>query len=120
MNEEMSYHCTLNADEAEQRAGTDRALLERVRDTQRLEHGLRVSFAAGPQTRRLVDAFVRNEARCCSFFAFSVEEQDGGVVLEISAPPDQQAQRLVDAARQSFEAGPGAVADKLEELGATR
>lgn len=103
------YRCTLTQDEAAGRIDEDRALANRVVDTERLEHGIRVTFTGADDSRQLVDTFVANESRCCGFFDFTVTESDDAVALEITAPATGSAQRLVEAAKQTFELGPDAM-----------
>ena len=101
--ETTSYHCTLTPPDAAARIDADRALARRVIATQRLDTGLRVVFTE--DSRQLVDTFVRNEQRCCGFFEFSVDASGEAVTLEITAPPVESAQRLVDAAKHVFDSG---------------
>lgn len=103
-----TYSCTLTPGQADARALDDRALAARVEHSERLEAGVRVTFAGGRDTRRLVDSFVRNERQCCAFFDFAVEERDDLIALEITAPPDESAQQLVDMAQRAFDAAAGA------------
>lgn len=102
------YRCTLTPREASDRIDADRALARRVVSTQRLERRARIAFAELDGTRGLVEAFVANEADCCGFFGFSVLEEGPTIVLEITAPADEMAQRLLDAAVEGFEHGPDA------------
>lgn len=100
------YRCTLTGPDAADRIEADRALAARVVATERSESGVRITFVEDDDTRRLVDTFVTNESRCCGFFDFDVTEAGGSVTLQITAPPDEMAQGLVDAARQAFVLGP--------------
>lgn len=104
------YLCTLTDRDAADRMDADRALARRVLDTERTDLGLRVVVDGDRDGRRLVETFVENERRCCGFFDLAVSEDDGSVVLEITAPPDDSAQRLVDDAERAFTLGPDAVA----------
>lgn len=97
------YRCTLTERDAAERLDDDRALTQRVLDTQRTADGVRVTVDG---SRELVDAFVERESRCCGFFDFSVSESEHTVILEITAPPDETAQRLVDEAERAFREGP--------------
>lgn len=103
------YACTLTRSDARARREADRALAELVRATERFDLGVRVVVGGGPRGRDLVDTFVSNESACCGFFEFSVEERDGDVVLEITAPDAPEAQQLVDDAKRTFDAGPEGV-----------
>lgn len=104
------YVCTLTDRGATDRIDADRALARRVLDTERTDLGLRLVVDGDRDGRRLVETFVENERRCCGFFDLAVSEEDGSVVLEITAPPDDSAQRLVDDAERAFALGPDAVA----------
>lgn len=96
------YRCTLTDRDAAERLDDDRALAERVLQTQRTADGVRVTVEG---SRELVDTFVEHESRCCSFFDFAVSENEDTVTLEITGPPDDAAQRLVDEAERTFREG---------------
>lgn len=104
------YACTLTDRDAAERIDADRALARRVLATERTDLGLRVTVDGGGAGRRLVDTFVDNERRCCGFFDLAVSETGETIVLEITAPPGDSAQRLVDDAERTFTLGPDAVA----------
>lgn len=104
------YACTLTDRGAADRIDADRALARRVLATERTDLGLQVVVDGDEDGRRLLDTFVENERRCCGFFDLTVSKDDGSVVLEITAPPDDSAQRLVDDAERAFTLGPDAVA----------
>ncbi|MBW3562613.1 MAG: hypothetical protein KY437_08960 [Actinobacteria bacterium] len=97
------YRCMLTDRDATERLDDDRALAERVLHTQRTADGVRVTVDG---SRELVDTFVEHESRCCGFFDFTVTENEDTVTLEITAPPDETAQRLVDEAERTFREGP--------------
>lgn len=105
-----AYVCTLTDREAADRIDADRALARQVLDTERTDLGLRVVVDGEGDGRRLGETFVENERRCCRFFDLALSEDDGSLVLEITAPPDRSAQRLVDDAERAFTLGPDAVA----------
>lgn len=102
--------CTLTDRDAAGRIDADRSLARRVIDTERTDVGLRVTVDGGEDGRRLVETFVENERRCCGFFEFAVSGTGETVVLEITAPADDSAQRLVDDAERAFTLGPDVVA----------
>ncbi|MGH3443437.1 MAG: hypothetical protein ACRDUY_15605 [Nitriliruptorales bacterium] len=102
MEDHVTYACTLTPAQAAARTADDRALVERVRATERRDLGLRVIFGESEETRRLVERFVVNESRCCGFFDCTVEVGDENVTLEITAPPAEEAQALVDLAHDAF------------------
>lgn len=108
-DETATYQCTLTRQDSGERSDADRALAARTTATDRLPAGVRISFEHRTDTRALVETFVANESRCCAFFDFAVHETDREVVLEITAPPDEDAQQLVDAAQRTFEVGPDAL-----------
>lgn len=96
------FACTLDPSGAEQRLPQVRALIDRLRRRERLDGRLRLTFEDQAGTVELVEDFVDDEARCCSFFRFGIHHSDGEVVLELSAPPE--AGHMLDAAMRSFDA----------------
>ena len=48
-------------------------------------------FRKSEEVRRRLEAIVAAEAECCSFLDFSLSEDDGGLVLSITAPTDAEA-----------------------------
>ncbi len=61
-------------------------MIEQSADGER--HLLR--FRSDPETRRRQEAIVIAEAMCCSFLDLSMAEEDGELVLSVSAPQDGQ------------------------------
>jgi hypothetical protein len=103
------YQCTLTKPAAARRIDADRALVGRVVATERTSDGVRVSFHADGEARRLVDTFVANESCCCAFFEFAITETEQSVILEIAAPADPSAQEMVDGAKDLFDRDPDAI-----------
>jgi hypothetical protein len=82
--ETMPIACSLDQKERRARAELIAALGQ---DLQALEAELREAklwFAA--ERRPELIEFVRDESRCCPFFAFSVVDEPGRVRLEVGAP----------------------------------
>lgn len=95
------FVCTLDERGAHARLPQARGLAARVRDRQRIDNRLVLDFTDDGHTRRLVDEFVRDERKCCSFFEFTVRDEDGQVVLELAAP--EGAGHMLDAAMEAFD-----------------
>jgi hypothetical protein len=91
MTEGPPAACSLGASELRQRlnqiAGLGAASLI-AHSARGGRHLLR--FHPGTQTRRRLEAIIAAEARCCPFLDLSLEEQDGALVLSVSAPEDGQ------------------------------
>lgn len=100
-NEAQQYVCTLDYEGAQARLPHSRALAARLRGRERLEGRLMLHFAGGQETVELVEQFVRDEKRCCSFFGFDIQPCEGEVVLRMSAPI--QAAHMLDAAMDAFD-----------------
>ena len=82
--------CTLDSEGARARLPQITALSARLRHRARLDDRVLLRFDGDDETVRLVDAFVRDEQRCCAFFGFSSRREAGQTVLELSAPPGAQ------------------------------
>jgi SAM-dependent methyltransferase len=50
--------------------------------------GLRVRLRDTPQIEERTRALIAAESRCCAFLDFSLDREDGALVLEITGPPD--------------------------------
>lgn len=91
MAEGTPIACSLSASDLRQRldeiaeVGAN-SLIEHSADGER--HLLR--FRSDPETRRRLEAIVTAEAQCCSFLDLSLAEEDGELVLSVSAPQDGQ------------------------------
>ena len=95
------HACTLTPEGARARLPQARALTERLRERRRTDHRVVLRFADDGTTSALVDAFVRDERQCCSFFGFTTRHVDDDVILELSAPGD--AAHMLDAAMAAFD-----------------
>lgn len=93
--------CTLTPEGARARLPQARALTERLRERRRTDHRVVLRFADDGTTSTLVDAFVRDERQCCSFFGFTTRHVRDEVILELSAPED--ATHMLDAAMAAFD-----------------
>lgn len=100
-NRTNAYSCTLDRSGALQRLPQVHGLTERLRHRERVDDGLVLHFEDGDDTVELVEEFVRDESRCCSFFGFEVRRGDGNVELIVTAPP--QAGHMLDAVMASFD-----------------
>lgn len=87
---------------------TDQDTAERTEQARRLAAGL-VGHDHGAREARLrfeptlaaeVHRFVEDESRCCSFFAFRVDERDEDVELTVGTPAGGEA--MLDALVDSF------------------
>lgn len=96
------YICTLDPSEAPARRAQGEEMVRRLRNWSRLEDGLELGFDSSAATERLVREFVRDEKRCCGFFAFEIDREPDGVVLRMTAPREPEAQEMVDAALETF------------------
>ena len=82
--------CTLGGDELHQRV-TDLAELgaRALRTREQTAAGERLTFAAGPQVERELEAAIAAEAACCSFLTMALERRgDDELVLDISGPDE--------------------------------
>jgi hypothetical protein len=80
--------CTLTPEAiATRRANLLPGLMRRAEDTEDLQHGLRLRFAA--QTWSALAETIDAERRCCRFLRFDITiEPDGGAVwLSLTGPP---------------------------------
>lgn len=94
------YACTLDAEGARRRLPQASALTARLRRRERVDDRLVLTLEDVEGTVELVEEFVRDESRCCSFFGFEVRRSEEGIVLELSAPP--AASHMLDAAMESL------------------
>lgn len=77
--------CTLPAVEQPLRAAEFDDLFRQLRSVDRAGPGqLALTFEQG--AGEAVQDLVRRESQCCSFFAFTVDEQDDRVLLEVAVP----------------------------------
>ena len=107
---EVPNACSLGASELTQRLNEiatvgANGLVERGVDGER--HRLR--FHLDAETRRRLEAIVAAEAQCCSFLNLSLEEQDGELLLSVSAPVND-GQPIADALAAAFAGTPTAAA----------
>lgn len=87
---------------------TDRDAAERAEQGRRLAAGLLGHDHDGREARLRFDSalaaevhrFVEDESRCCSFFAFRVDERDADVELTVGTPAGGEA--MLDALVDSF------------------
>jgi hypothetical protein len=80
--------CTIDeADIPARQAQLDRLRAAAARPVERTPHGLLLRFGdADAAVRDDVRAFARDEGRCCTFWGFAVDEEDG-VTLRWDGPP---------------------------------
>lgn len=103
MDEMPAQHaCTLDVDDARRRLPRIRQLAARLRARERNDGCLVLRFADDDgDTLDQAEQFVDEEGRCCSFLAFELARDDGGVVLTISAPPE--AAELLDGVETALD-----------------
>ncbi len=95
------YWCMLDESGARARLTQARGLATRLRRRQRIDNRLVLDFTDDGHTGPLVDEFVRDEKQCCSFFEFTIQHEDGQVILELAAPDG--ASHMLDAAMDAFD-----------------
>lgn len=103
MTDPEEYVCTLPADEAPARAAQIRRLASGL--VSRRRHGREVAVRFAPELAPVVHEFVRDESRCCEFFAFDVTAHDDAVELRVRSPAG--AEGLLDGLYEVFAPGSG-------------
>lgn len=103
MTDAEEYVCTLTTDEAPARAVQIRRLAAGL--VSRRRHGREVAVRFAPELAPVVREFVRDESRCCDFFAFDVTAYDDAVELRVRAPVGAEA--LLDGLYEVFDPGSG-------------
>ena len=78
--------CTLAPDEAAGRARDAQRLAALLRSSELRDGAATLTFGPAAVAAPLVEAFVRAESACCSFFEFAVTSGPDAVVLRIVAP----------------------------------
>ena len=82
--------CSLSQSELAQRAERWRALsLTTQPAVTQTDHGLRLSYPAGPAITAELTALAGLERSCCAFATWSVSQQDGRVTLDIEADGEE-------------------------------
>lgn len=100
MTEPAPFACTLTPDDEARRASQDRALAAQLLGEP--AHDQRhATLTFPPSAQPLIDQFVGEESRCCSFFQFEVERGDETTRLHVGVPPggEDMLRALVDAFR---------------------
>jgi hypothetical protein len=86
MSDEPTVACTLDRAGLAAQAARWSALRRRAETRQRATpDGKRVHFRAEPGVREELEALVTVENECCSWARWTVEEEDGEVVLAVSS-----------------------------------
>ena len=81
--------CSLTtADLAAQAARWQRLAAAAMTGRTDTEHGLRISFRAGPGAERELRALVAVENECCPWAAWTVQDDAGQLVLDVRADGD--------------------------------
>lgn len=81
--------CTLPTPEQPLRLAEFDELFTAVREVHRTAPDrLRLKLADSPGRKEAVQDLVARETLCCSFFTFTVNDQDG-LILDVSVPPQQ-------------------------------
>lgn len=64
-------------------------LLQRAASSESFDEGLRLRFAAGPDTLTAIARAIEAERHCCRFlrFTLTVEPDEGPMVLQLTGPP---------------------------------
>ena len=97
--EQTGYVCTVSSDEIPDRAEQIRALTRGLLSRERQQRQVRLRFE--PALADVLAAFVRDEARCCTFYDFDLEQTDEVVGLRVSAPAG--AEPLLDRLYEVFD-----------------
>jgi hypothetical protein len=99
MTDEPPIACSLTATEMPVRRAEIADLARSLVDTRHEGRRAELRFAAGARDR--VDRFAAAESECCPFFAMTVRDEPGSVVLAIDAPDGAEPvlAELVDAFR---------------------
>jgi hypothetical protein len=84
--------CSLS-DEAfrKRRATVRKAMLPHMVNGERMETGLRLTFADTAELRSSVENFIHLERQCCGFLTFTLAPPTDGLILTIEGPPEAQA-----------------------------
>jgi hypothetical protein len=87
MSKALPIACSLGASDLQERLSAiaeigAESLIERSADGERQV----LRFRSDAETRRRLQAIVAAESQCCPFLDLSLEDQDGEIVLSISAP----------------------------------
>ncbi|MDA0229873.1 MAG: hypothetical protein O3B21_06760 [Proteobacteria bacterium] len=93
--------CSLTDEEfRERRAMARKDLLPHILDGERMDSGLRLTFADSVALRSRVESFIRLERQCCGFLTFTLAPPIDGLILTIEGPPEAQItlDRFADAA----------------------
>lgn len=96
-----TFACTLDEGGAHARLSQARDLAARLSRRERIDDRLVLEFVDDGDTTALVEEFVRDEKKCCTFFEFDVRRGESQVTLELRAP--QGAGHMLDAAMASFD-----------------
>jgi hypothetical protein len=87
---DLPVACSLTEPElAERRAGVLADVRRSAQETRWRPDGVRLRFAAGPESLAMLATFVRLEHQCCAFLRFQLTVEPGGspVWLELTGPP---------------------------------
>lgn len=101
MANDIPIACSLGAGELQQRlaaiaeVGASSLLSRAMHDESHL-----LRFRPDPGTRRQLEGIIAAEADCCAFLNLSLHEDEGALVMSITAPKDAQA--LADGLADAF------------------
>ena len=101
MTDSTRYACTITPADVPDRVEQVRALTDGLVSRERDGQQVRLRF--DPSVAPVVEAFVRDESRCCSFYEFNLEHSARAVELSVWAPAE--AQQLLQSLYDAF--GPG-------------
>ncbi len=97
--EQTGYVCTVSPDEIPDRAEQIRTLTRGLLRRERQQQQVRLRF--DPALADVLAAFVRDEARCCTFYDFDLEQTDEAAELTVWAPAG--AEPLLDSLYEVFD-----------------
>ena len=98
MSDPTQYACTLTTVELPDRIEQLDTLNENLLSRERNGQQVRLRFAASAAST--VEAFVRDESRCCSFYEFNLERTTDAVELWVVAP--SEAEELLTSLYEAF------------------
>jgi hypothetical protein len=97
--------CSLGSGDLQRRLGEIAKLGSKRLVAHEVEGGRHLlRFRESAQTRRRLEAIIAAESECCSFLDLSLTEDDGELLLSITAPED--AQPIADQLAAAFHTRP--------------
>lgn len=76
--------CTASSEEAAAQSEMACELRDEASDVTRMPGGVRLRFAPDAARRERIVEWIERERACCSFLGFQLDEDESGLVLEIT------------------------------------